>query len=164
MAQVTIDFFELLKKGGNLLQYRLNNSIKKNLNQFSLIDFTGSKTNPLVKRMNHIQKFTEQMTNYMNLPTKTDIANTTQLIIQSEEKIDQLDDQLYDVSIMLNEIKQILLTQNSGITESNSLPVRIAEQEEIIRTLQEELNQAKELIFQQKKHTLSTNTASDQAM
>lgn len=29
MAHVTIDFYELLKKGGTLLQYQLNNRIKK---------------------------------------------------------------------------------------------------------------------------------------
>lgn len=164
MAQVTIDFYELLKKGGNLLQYRLNDSIKKNLNQNSLVDFAKNKTSPLAKKMDQFQQYSEQATNYMNLPTKADIANTTQLIIQSEEKIDQLDYQLFSISSMLNEMKEMMSSFQQQPYSSTDLHTKIAEQEELISILQSELNQAKELLQTQMDLVAVPNSPSYQAM
>ncbi|KAB7666472.1 hypothetical protein [Bacillus sp. B1-b2] len=164
MAQVTIDFYELLKKGGNLLQYRINDSIKKNLNQIPLVDFAKSKTGLLTKRMDQIQQYTEQATNYMNLPTKTDIANTTQLILQSEEKIDQLDNQLYSITSMLTEMKEMMGSFHQQPSMSFELNAKITEQEELIVSLQRELVQAKELLQTQMELVTVSNPTSYQAM
>lgn len=165
MAHVTIDFYELLKKGGTLLQYRLNNRIKNSLNQMSIIDFTTSKTNPLTNKIDQIQTYTEQLSNYMNLPTKTDLANATQLILQSEEKIDNLDDQLYELTTMMNEVKQLIeqLSMNASDEYSNQLKNIITEQEQRISTLQNELAQAKQQLDSQKDE-LSFSTISNQAI
>ena len=138
MAHVTIDFYELLKKGGTLLQYRLNNRIKNSLNQMSIIDLTNSKANPLTNKIDQIQNYTEQLSNYINLPTKTDLANATQLILQSEEKIDSLDDQLFELTNMMKEVKQLIeqLGSNPSDDYSNQLTNKITEQEQRISTLQ----------------------------
>ena len=165
MAHVTIDFYELLKKGGTLLQYQLNNRIKKSLNQISIIDFTTSKTNPLTNKIDRIQTYTEQLSNYMNLPTKTDLSNATQLILQSEEKIDNLDDQLFELTTMMKEVKQLIeqLNMNPSDDYSNQLTTIITEQEQRISTLQNELTQAKQQLDSQKDE-LSFSTFSNQAI
>ncbi|MED5101606.1 hypothetical protein NSQ89_16315 [Niallia sp. FSL R7-0648] len=165
MAHVTIDFYELLKKGGTLLQYRLNNRIKNSLNQMSIINFTTSKMNPLTNKLDQIQTYTEQLSNYMNLPTKTDLANATQLILQSEEKIDNLDDQLFELTTMMKEVKQLIeqLSMNPSDDYSNQLTNIITEQEQRIYTLQNELVQAKQQLDSQKDE-LSFSTISNQAI
>jgi DNA repair exonuclease SbcCD ATPase subunit len=165
MAHVTIDFYELLKKGGNLLQYRLNNRIKNSLNQFSIIDFTSTKTNPLSNKLDQIQNYSEQLSNYINLPTKTDLANATQLILQSEEKIDNLDDQLFELTNMMKEVKQLIeqFSSNPSDDYSSQLTNKISEQEQRISTLQNELAQAKQQLITQKEE-LSTSTISNQAI
>ncbi|WP_312098526.1 hypothetical protein [Niallia sp.] len=165
MAQVTIDFYELLKKGGNLLQYRLNNRIKNSLNQISVIDFTSTKTNPLTNKLDQIQSYSEQLSNYINLPTKTDLANATQLILQSEEKIDNLDDQLFELTTMMKEVKQLMeqLSLNSTDDYSLQLTNKITEQEQRISILQNELVQAKQQLASQKEE-FSHSTISNQAI
>ncbi|WP_400242988.1 hypothetical protein AB3U99_18220 [Niallia sp. JL1B1071] len=153
MAHVTIDFYELLKKGGNLLQYRINNRIKNSLNQMSIIDFTSKKTNPLTNKLDQIQSYSEQLSNYINLPTKTDLANATQLILQSEEKIDNLDDQLYKLTNMMREVKQLMeqLSLNPSDDYSLQLSNKMTEQEQRISALQYELSQAKQQLEIQKE-------------
>ncbi|HEO8420941.1 hypothetical protein [Niallia sp. FSL W8-0635] len=165
MAHVTIDFYELLKKGGNLLQYRLNNRIKNSLNQISIIDFTSKKTNPLSSKLDQIQNYSEQLSNYINLPTKTDLANATQLILQSEEKIDNLDDQLFELTNMMKEVKQLIeqFSLNPSDGYSSQLTSKISEQEQRISTLQNELAYAKQQLNAQKEE-LSTSTISNQAI
>lgn len=165
MAHVTIDFYELLKKGGNLLQYRLNNRIKNSLNQMSIIDFTSTKTNPLTNKLDQIQNYSEQLSNYINLPTKTDLANATQLILQSEEKIDNLDDQLFELTNMMKEVKLLIeqLSLNPSDDYSSQLTNTISEQEQRISTLQNELAQAKHQLNSQKEE-LSISTLSNQAI
>lgn len=161
MAHVTIDFYELLKKGGTLLQYRLNNRIKNSLNQMSIIDLTNSKANPLTNKIDQIQNYTEQLSNYINLPTKTDLANATQLILQSEEKIDSLDDQLFELTNMMKEVKQLIeqLGSNPSDDYSNRLTNKITEQEQRISTLQNELVQARQQLDSQKEEFNFTNQA-----
>lgn len=161
MAHVTIDFYELLKKGGNLLQYRLNNRIKNSLNQISIIDFTSTKTNPLSNKLDQIQNYSEQLSNYINLPTKTDLANATQLILQSEEKIDNLDDQLFELTNMMKEVKQLIeqFSLNSSDDYSSQLTNKISEQEQRISSLQNELAHAKQQLNAQKEELSTSNQA-----
>lgn len=161
MAHVTIDFYELLKKGGTLLQYRLNNRIKNSLNQMAIIDLTNSKANPLTNKIDQIQNYTEQLSNYINLPTKTDLANATQLILQTEEKIDNLDDQLFELTNMMKDVKQLIeqLGSNPSDDYSNQLTNKITEQEQRIATLQNELVQAKQQLDSQKEEFNFTNQA-----
>ncbi|CAI9392631.1 hypothetical protein ACTQ5K_22655 [Niallia sp. Sow4_A1] len=165
MAHVTIDFYELLKKGGNLLQYRINNRIKNSLNQMSIIDFTSTKTNPLTNKLDQIQNYSEQLSNYINLPTKTDLANATQLIIQSEEKIDNLDDQLYELTNMMREVKQLIEQLSFSPSDDYSLQLsnKMTEQEQRISTLQYELSQAKQQLELQKDE-ISHSTFPNQAI
>ncbi|MCF2648765.1 hypothetical protein [Niallia circulans] len=165
MAHVTIDFYELLKKGGNLLQYRINNRIKNSLNQMSIIDFTSTKTNPLTNKLDQIQNYSEQLSNYINLPTKTDLANATQLIIQSEEKIDNLDDQLYELTNMMREVKQLIEQLSFSPSDDYSLQLsnKMIEQEQRISTLQYELSQAKQQLELQKDE-ISHSTFPNQAI
>lgn len=108
MAQVTLDVYELLKKGGGLLQYRINNLIQNHLNNYNLIGLVNSQSNSLSKKITTAKKYAEQTSSLLNLPTKIDLSNATQLILQSEEKIDKLDEQLYELTEKMAEIKSLL--------------------------------------------------------
>lgn len=108
MAQVTLDVYELLKKGGGLLQYRINNLIQNHLNNYNLIGLVNSQSNSLSKKITAAKKYAEQTSSLLNLPTKIDLSNATQLILQSEEKIDKLDEQLYELTEKMAEIKSLL--------------------------------------------------------
>jgi len=166
MGQVTLDVYDLLKKGGTFLQFQINNMIQNQLNHYSLINVAKTQTNALTKKIKKLQQYTEQTAAVLNLPTKTDLSNATQLILQSEEKIDNIDDQLYQITTMLHEMKELVakiaLSNHESMDAplSASLSEEIAKQEEEIATLQQEMLQVKQKMAEQKEQLIITETPS----
>jgi len=166
MGQVTLDVYDLLKRGGSFLQFQINNMIQNQLNNYSLIDVAKSQTNTLTKKIKKVQQYTEQTAAVLNFPTKTDLSNATQLILQSEEKIDNIDEQIFQMAKMLHEMKELVEkialshhdTADSPI--SASLSEEIAKQEEEIATLQQEMLHVKQKMAEQKEQLILTETPS----
>ncbi|MFT8320072.1 MAG: hypothetical protein ABF649_04135 [Bacillus sp. (in: firmicutes)] len=155
MAQITLDVYDILKKGGDLLQYRINNIIKNQLNTTSMIFLANNRSKALTKKIEQVQGYVERTASIINLPTKTDLSNATQLILQSEEKIDRLDDQLYELTVMLQEVQQQLETissiENSDLTNAN-LTTELIKQKEGITAIQQDVLDVKEKISEQKQY------------
>ncbi|GKU83178.1 hypothetical protein [Niallia sp. NCCP-28] len=145
---VTLDFYEILKKGGGLLQFRINDFIQQQLNSTSAIHLVKDHTGTLTKKIEKVQNYVERTAAVINLPTKTDLSNATQLILQSEEKIDDLDEQIYDLQIKIQEIKELL--EKLSIAPKGHA-ANAYKQEEVISALQQEMNEVKQKVSKQKK-------------
>lgn len=166
MGQVTLDVYDLLKRGGTFLQFQINNMIQNQLNNYSLIELAKSQPKALAKKIKTVQKYTEQTATILNFPTKTDLSNATQLIIQSEEKIDNIEDQIYQMTRMLQEMKE-LVEKIASSDETNSEPIslilseEIAKQEEEIASLQQGMLDVKQKMAEQKEQFYLTEASSD---
>ena len=166
MGQVTLDVYDLLKRGGSFLQFQINNMIQNQLNNYSLIDVAKSQTNTLTKKIKKVQQYTEQTAAVLNFPTKTDLSNATQLILQSEEKIDNIDEQIFQMAKMLHEMKELVEKialshhDTADFPISASLSEEIAKQEEEIATLQQEMLHVKQKMAEQKEQLILTETPS----
>jgi len=166
MGQVTLDVYDLLKRGGSFLQFRINNMIQNQLNNYSLIDVAKSQTNTLTKKIKKVQQYTEQTAAVLNFPTKTDLSNATQLILQSEEKIDNIDEQIYEMTKMLHEMKELVEKialchhDTADAPISATLSKEITKQEEEIATLQQEMLHVKQKMAEQKEQLILTETPS----
>lgn len=149
---VTLDFYEILKKGGGLLQFRINDFIQQQLDSTAAIHLVKDHTSTLTKKIEKVQNYVERTAAVINLPTKTDLSNATQLILQSEEKIDDLDEQIYDLQVKIQEIKKLLEELSPSVTTNLADTNRNAfTQEEAITALQQEMNAVKQKVSKQKK-------------
>ncbi len=62
------------------------------------------------------------MASYMNIPTKSDVAKVAKLSIQAEEKIDILEEQIWNLQEsfeLANKENQRILWRNDGIHKAN---------------------------------------------
>ncbi|WP_445492361.1 hypothetical protein [Niallia sp. 03133] len=157
---VTFDLYEILKKGGGLLQFRINDFIQQQLNRTAAIHFAGSHSGSLTKKIEQVQNYVERTASIINLPTKNDLTNATKLILQSEEKIDDLDEQFYKLQTQMKEIKELL----QGLSPSNSTTFsNFSEQEEVITALQQEIKDVKQTVSKQKKQLAKIQNSSNQS-
>jgi len=155
---VTFDVYEILKKGGGLLQFRINDFIQQQLNSTAAIHLVKDHTGTLAKKIEKLQNYVERTAAIINLPTKTDLSNATQLILQSEEKIDDLDEQIYDLQLKMQEIKEILENSSPSFADTNT---NAFSQGEAVAALQEEMNAVKQKISKQKKQLAKLQNTSD---
>ncbi|MGP7816303.1 hypothetical protein [Niallia sp. 01092] len=158
MVQVTLDVYQLIRKGGNLLQYRINTIIKNKLNNENLILLANNRSKALTKKVIQVQNHVERLASILHLPTKTDVSNATQLILQSEEKIDSLDEQLYELTTMLQEIQQHVKTlSTTDNPELTNISTDLLKQKEGIEAIQQDVLDVKEKISEQKQHSEDNN-------
>ncbi|PKG23629.1 hypothetical protein [Niallia nealsonii] len=155
---VTLDFYEILKKGGGLLQFRINDFIQQQLNSTSAIHLVKDHTGTLTKKIEKVQNYVERTAAVINLPTKTDLSNATQLILQSEEKIDDLDEQIYDLQVKIQEIKELL--EELAIVPKDTA-TNASTQEEVMSALQQEMHEVKQKVSKQKKRLVKLQNSID---
>jgi hypothetical protein len=104
----TIDFYQLLKKGGLMAEKKLNDLIKDTLNKEKIILHANKNSKVLAEKITKARHHTENLSILLNFPTKNDLAHTTNLLIQTEDKVDQLQASLYELEKLTEEIKQDL--------------------------------------------------------
>ncbi|MTH55425.1 hypothetical protein GKZ89_18700 [Bacillus mangrovi] len=85
----------LVKQKGTELERNMNDLIQTQLNREELLD-AANLAAPLIKRIfEDGQEFSEFLSVPLNFPTKRDVANLAQLVIQLEEKLDMIENYLY---------------------------------------------------------------------
>ncbi|MBP3038625.1 hypothetical protein J9303_03790 [Bacillaceae bacterium Marseille-Q3522] len=91
---VTIDFYDILRKSGMKVESEINEWIKSYLKKQAAIRLANFTSKQAVRTIGSTRSFVETLSAMFNYPTKTDLASTTNLIKQTEEKVDQIDEQL----------------------------------------------------------------------
>ena len=104
----TIDIYQLLKKGGFSVENKLNGWIKDWLNQEKTIIKASEQSQVLANKITSARQYTELLSTLLNFPTKNELANTSSLILQTDDKVDQLEIALYELKKLTEEIKREL--------------------------------------------------------
>ncbi|MEH7108342.1 polyhydroxyalkanoate biosynthesis repressor PhaR [Bacillus sp. JJ1764] len=93
----TFDPFEAFHKMSLLWEKQINDFIYlwTNNNEFVKVSNMGTELHS--RYLEQLKKNQEMMASVLNLPTKSDITNVANLTIQAEEKIEALEEQLWEL-------------------------------------------------------------------
>lgn len=80
-----------------MLEKGLNGLLFQSINNNPLIQVTKIGIEANSRYIELLKRNRELMANYMNLPTKNDVANAVKQTIQAEEKIDILEEQIWNL-------------------------------------------------------------------
>jgi|GEM_PF-5086188 len=103
------ELFTLLKKLGFKLESRINKYIQDQLNKEEVAITANSAGNMLAHLIEAIHDYVEQLSSQLNFPTKNDIGRLGKLIVQSEDKLDNIEEELYSILNLLKELKITIL-------------------------------------------------------
>lgn len=108
-----------LKNAGIQLEKKLNTFIQHQLNQEEISRKLSEKSLHQADKLIELQQFMETMSAIFNFPSKNDVANTSKLVIQTEEKIDSIADQLLGINQTLEDVKRLLIKEELETASSN---------------------------------------------
>ncbi|KYD06664.1 hypothetical protein B4102_3049 [Heyndrickxia sporothermodurans] len=103
----SLDIYRLLKRNGFLLEAKINQAIQSQLNNESIIRQFGAHSKVSAAVIRKLQNSIEAISIPFNFPTKTDVANATKITIQTEEKVDLIDEKVNTILQSLEELKQL---------------------------------------------------------
>lgn len=89
--------YESYRRIGEMWEKGLNGLLFQSLDNNELIRMTRFGIETHSRYMEILKRNQELMAGYMNLPTKSDVANVAKLTIQAEEKVDILEDQIWNL-------------------------------------------------------------------
>lgn len=110
-----LDVYKILKLNGLKLENMLNQSIQSQLNQKFFIQTFGSHNQVAAAVIRKLQNSIETISIPLNFPTKKDVANATKINIQTEEKVDLLNEKVNEILQSLEELKQLT---SEGLSEN----------------------------------------------
>lgn len=91
----TFDPYNAFKKFSEQWEKQANEFIHTSTNNEGFVKFTKVGIDAQVRFMKIFNKNQELMANQFNLPTKTDVASVAKLSVQTEEKLDLLEEQIW---------------------------------------------------------------------
>jgi DNA repair exonuclease SbcCD ATPase subunit len=93
----SFDPYDSFKKYSEIWEKQINDFLflLSNNNEFVKMSKAGTDTHS--HYLDAFKKNQEAVAGVLNLPTKNDLANVTSLTIQTEEKIDSLEEQIWDL-------------------------------------------------------------------
>jgi chromosome segregation ATPase len=93
----SFDPYDSFKKYSEIWEKQINDFLflLSNNNEFVKMSKAGTDTHS--HYLEAFKKNQEAVAGVLNLPTKNDLANVTSLTIQTEEKIDSLEEQIWDI-------------------------------------------------------------------
>lgn len=92
------DLYETLRNAGFQLETHLNENIHKYMNQKEFAAAASVFKKVHGRLMDLLQEFHETASPHLSTPTKKDVANIAQLVVQVEEKVDVLSDQVAELT------------------------------------------------------------------
>ena len=139
--QKTYDPYETFKKYTEQWEKQLNDMIHLWTNNREFVQFSKAGTDSHAWFLEMFRKNQELLANQWNLPTKTDVANVAKLSIQTEEKLDSLEEQIWKL-------------QDSVDTSNKEIESMVEISSDIIKLtkqLKAELTKAKKELSETKK-------------
>lgn len=96
------EFYKQLKVKGFKFENQANGYIQQSLNKEWLIQLSSLLIPLFTQFISGVQQKQESSAGLLNIPTKSDLANTARLIIDTQEKIDMLEEHIWQL-VDLNE-------------------------------------------------------------
>ncbi|WP_313802965.1 hypothetical protein [Cytobacillus sp.] len=109
----TQEILNAVKKIGQKVELELNNSIHDVLNQPSILKTINNQSRLAAASISKLQQTVETLSIPFNFPTKNDVASTTKLFIQAEEKLDLLEEQVTHLNRSFEELKDTIAKSHS---------------------------------------------------
>lgn len=103
------ELFSLLKKLGFQLEGKVNKYIQDQLNKEELTLTANTAGHVLAHLIEAIHDYVEQLSSQLNFPTKRDVGRLGKLIVQSEDKLDNVEEELHEVLSLVKELKMMIL-------------------------------------------------------
>lgn len=122
MANRNNDTLENLVNKGFALEKHLNELIQTQLNRKEFAEYGDLGSELLARRMRSVKENVELLSLQFNFPTKNDMANLARLMVQLEEKLENIEEQLAKLSVSLEQVErrvQKLSLQNGGIDNAS---------------------------------------------
>ncbi|WP_066399678.1 hypothetical protein [Neobacillus mesonae] len=91
-------FYTDLKKSGLAVEHQINRHIQDLLDNEDLVRLANQHSGFITNNIKSLQKYVEVISNILLLPTKNDIANVARVAIQTEEKVDKLDERINELA------------------------------------------------------------------
>ncbi|RHW41655.1 hypothetical protein D1B31_08030 [Neobacillus notoginsengisoli] len=130
------NMYEVLRKAGFQLENQLNQSIHDHWNREEVAEAAAIFTNAHARLINKLHRYHEVLSTQLNTPTKKDVANVAKLVLQTEEKVDQLNDQMIRLTEKLE--KQLPRNPRSASSFQKVHDTR-AKRKEALRKLSKDL-------------------------
>ena len=128
--QKSFDPYDLFNKFSSQLEKQVNDLIMTNTNnpRFTRLLQKSTETTAMYKEM--FKKSQELLGNQLQLPNKDDVANVAKLAIQTEEKLDSLEEQIWtlndSVSATNKEIESIIGVSSDIIKLTKQLKTELS--------------------------------------
>nr|WP_263324923.1 polyhydroxyalkanoate biosynthesis repressor PhaR [Neobacillus sp. Marseille-Q6967] len=106
MAGNTYNPYEAFKKYGDLWEKQTNEMIHLWTNNREFLEASKVSSDIQTTYLKVLQKNQESFANQLNIPTKKDLANVAKLSIQMEEKLDVLEEQIWNLQDSVDETKR----------------------------------------------------------
>jgi len=134
----TFDPYNTFKMFSDQWEKQANDIIHTFSNNEEFIKFSKIGTESQAKFMEMFNKNQERIANQLNIPTKTDVANIAKLTIQTEEKLDSLEEQIWKIQESVdssnNEIREIVQVSGEIIKLSKQLRTDMTKRQKELRT------------------------------
>jgi hypothetical protein len=158
----TPDLFVLLKQWGFMLESTINKYIQDSLNKEEIAVAGNTIGIVLAEILEAIHEYVEQLSSLLNFPTKNDVSSLGKLIVQLEDRIDVLEDEMYEV-LESHKAKTVQPLDDFGEKIKNDLGEHITNpsghfQQEEIKTNEDVEVKLKKSLGNSGKDTLKNNT------
>lgn len=90
-----LDPYDLFKKFNDQLEKQMNEFIHLYTDNQAFLHFTKNSTDAQVRYYEIFKKNQDILANQLNLPTKSDLTNVIKISLQTEEKLDSLEEQIW---------------------------------------------------------------------
>ncbi|WML39672.1 polyhydroxyalkanoate biosynthesis repressor PhaR [Neobacillus sp. OS1-2] len=108
-GQGTFDPYDLVKKFSDQWEKQANEMIHSWTNNREFVGFSKVSSDIQSRYLEMVKKNQELLANQLHVPTKSDFAHVAKLAIQTEEKLDALEEQIWSLQASMD-------TANKGIT------------------------------------------------
>lgn len=90
--------YDSFRQMSEMWEKGLNGALFKSINNNDLIRMTKLGIDAHSRYMEFLKRNQELWAHFMNIPTKSDVANVAKLTVQAEEKVDILEQQLWNLN------------------------------------------------------------------
>jgi ATP-dependent Lon protease len=147
--------YDSFRQVSEMWEKSLNGLLFQSLNNNPLIQITKVGIQANSRYIEMLKRNRELMATYMNLPTKNDVANAVKQTIQAEEKIDILEEQIWNLQesfALATEEQNKMLTEIIEFTKHIHSEWQKASQELTkLSKMQNEFDEIKKLLQKEKE-------------
>lgn len=126
----TYDPFVGVKRISEMWEKQLNGLLYMMTDNNEFVRLMKVGTESHARYMELLRKNQELMAGLMNIPTKKDVADVAKISIQSEEKIDKLEEQIWNLqdsmSSLNNEYLEVLKAVNQELSQLKDIRAELA--------------------------------------